>query len=99
VDKDCKRHGQTDPEGTHEQGLFERNDAVLAAYDCEIENKQEKNYRIKDNPEPNVHGRLAADREQDEISHAGIISVQSGVLEKLPWQGHGHLGMGPEYPL
>ena len=52
----AKAMAKTNPKGAHEQGLFERNDAVLAAYDREVENQQEKNYRIKDNPEPDVHG-------------------------------------------
>ena len=55
MDEDGKRHGQPNPKGAHEQGLFERNPAVLAVYDREIENQQEENYGIKDNPEPDVH--------------------------------------------
>jgi len=40
------------PESAHQQGLFERNHAVLAAHDREIENQQDENHSVKDNPEP-----------------------------------------------
>src|ERR1700716_3004852 len=57
MDQQGKRHGQTNPEGTHEQCLPERNHRVLAAYDREVEKQQEENDSVKDNPEPYVHGR------------------------------------------
>ncbi|MGZ4858859.1 MAG: hypothetical protein ACXV8M_04830 [Candidatus Angelobacter sp.] len=37
--------------------MFERNYAALAAHDRKVENQQEENDRIKNNPEPDVHGR------------------------------------------
>ena len=42
---------------------------------------------------------LAADREHDEISHAGIISVQSEVPERYIGRSAGILQRGPEYPI
>jgi hypothetical protein len=74
VDKDGKRHGQADPEGAHEHGLFERNPAAFAAYDRKVKKQQEENYGIEDNPKPDMHGGLAADRSQGGIAHAAIIS-------------------------
>lgn len=55
MDEEGKRHGETDPKGTHEQGLFERNPAALAAYDREVKNQQKEDCGIKDDPEPDVH--------------------------------------------
>lgn len=49
---------------------------MLAAYDCQVKKQQDENDRIKDDPEPYMHGDLArapafaADREHDEFSHA-----------------------------
>ena len=56
MDEHGKSQGQTDPEGAHEHRLLEWNPFVLAAYDCEVENQQDENYRVENNPEPEVHG-------------------------------------------
>jgi len=55
MDKDGEDHRQPDPEAAHEQGLLKGNDLALAIRDRQVEKEQEKNNRVKDDPEAYGH--------------------------------------------